>query len=214
MTEAEWLACDEPTALLATAVERGTPVRKVRLFYAGCCRAVWDRIRDSRIRKLIELGERVADGEVKADLHYKPYWKVVRAIRAADQQAKWDGADRQGLGLVEALILAGGPFPTVGCLPVLAAVPESGGAAGQAQLARDVFGPPSRSSSGDPQCLTASAVAVARAVYSARDFSAMPILADVLQEAGCEDEQLLRHCRGIGPHVRGCWVLDWVLGRE
>jgi hypothetical protein len=51
-------------------------------------------------------------------------------------------------------------------------------------------------------------------MYESRDFSAMPILADALQDAGCEDESILAHCRGPGPHVRGCWVVDLVLGRE
>ena len=47
-----------------------------------------------------------------------------------------------------------------------------------------------------------------------RGFSAMPILADALQDAGCEDAAILDHCRGLGPHVRGCWVVDLVLGKE
>jgi hypothetical protein len=41
----------------------------------------------------------------------------------------------------------------------------------------------------------------------------MPILADALQDAGCEDEALLSHCRGDSPHVRGCWVVDLLLGK-
>jgi hypothetical protein len=51
-------------------------------------------------------------------------------------------------------------------------------------------------------------------MYESRDFGAMPILADALQDAGCEDAAILGHCRGAGPHVRGCWVVDLVLGKE
>jgi hypothetical protein len=51
-------------------------------------------------------------------------------------------------------------------------------------------------------------------MYEARDFSAMPILADALQDAGCDNDDILDHCRGPGPHVRGCWVVDLVLGEE
>jgi hypothetical protein len=47
-------------------------------------------------------------------------------------------------------------------------------------------------------------------MYEARDFSAMPILADALQDAGCDSDDILSHCRGDGPHVRGCWVVDLV----
>ena len=42
----------------------------------------------------------------------------------------------------------------------------------------------------------------------------MPILADALQDAGCDNDDILTHCRGEGPHVRGCWVVDLVLGKE
>jgi hypothetical protein len=51
-------------------------------------------------------------------------------------------------------------------------------------------------------------------MYDSRDFSVMPILADALQDAGCDNEDILSHCRGDGPHVRGCWVVDLVLGKE
>jgi hypothetical protein len=61
---------------------------------------------------------------------------------------------------------------------------------------------------------TATAMALARQIDESGDFSAMPILADALQDAGCEDEHILKHCRGSGPHVRGCWVVDLVLAGE
>ncbi|VTS00927.1 Uncharacterized protein (Fragment) OS=uncultured bacterium PE=4 SV=1 [Gemmata massiliana] len=61
---------------------------------------------------------------------------------------------------------------------------------------------------------TATAMALAAQMYESRDFSAMPILADALQDAGCDDEHVLAHCRGEGPHIRGCWVLDLVLGKD
>jgi hypothetical protein len=51
-------------------------------------------------------------------------------------------------------------------------------------------------------------------MYESRDFTAMPILADALQDAGCDNEQILGHCRGPGLHMRGCWVVDLVLGKQ
>ena len=59
---------------------------------------------------------------------------------------------------------------------------------------------------------TSAVVDLARTMYESRDFAAMPILADALEEAGCEDADILTHCRGDGPHVRGCWVVDGILG--
>ena len=51
-------------------------------------------------------------------------------------------------------------------------------------------------------------------MYDARDFVPMPILADALQDAGCEDAAILTHLRGDAPHVRGCWALDLILGKS
>jgi len=55
---------------------------------------------------------------------------------------------------------------------------------------------------------------LARTIYDERDFERMPILADALEESGCADEDILTHCRGTGTHVRGCWLLDLILGQE
>jgi hypothetical protein len=81
-------------------------------------------------------------------------------------------------------------------------------------LVRDIFGNPFRPVTFSAEWRTDTAVTLARTMYEARDFSAMPILADALQDAGCDNVDLLAHCRGPGPHVRGCWVVDLVLGKE
>lgn len=79
---------------------------------------------------------------------------------------------------------------------------------------RDVIGNPFRPVTVAPEWRTAAAVALAESMYRARDFAAMPILADALQDAGCYNEDILNHCREPGPHVRGCWVVHLVTGRE
>ena len=80
-------------------------------------------------------------------------------------------------------------------------------------LARDIFGNPFRPAALDPSWLTSTVVTLARGIYEERAFDRMPILADALQDAGCDNEDVLNHCRGPGPHVRGCWVVDLVLGK-
>jgi len=50
-----------------------------------------------------------------------------------------------------------------------------------------------------------------KAIYDDRAFDRLPILADALEEAGCEDQDILGHCRSGGEHVRGCWVVDGLL---
>ena len=79
-------------------------------------------------------------------------------------------------------------------------------------LLRDVFGDLTHRITFDPAWRTDTATALVRAMYDSREFGAMPILADALQDAGCEDEVILAHCREPGLHVRGCWVCDKVLG--
>lgn len=63
-----------------------------------------------------------------------------------------------------------------------------------------------------PSWRSPDVVALAKGIEAAQDFSGMPALADALQEAGCECDDILTHCRGLGPHARGCWVIDLVLG--
>ena len=80
---------------------------------------------------------------------------------------------------------------------------------------RDIFGSPFRPLAFAPEWRTDTAVAVAKQMYAARDFSGMPILADALQDAGCDSEDILAHCRdGNLVHVRGCWVVDLVLRKS
>jgi hypothetical protein len=82
-------------------------------------------------------------------------------------------------------------------------------------LLRDIFGNPFRPVTFDAAWRTSTAVALANQMYESRDFGAMPILADALQDAGCTSEDVLNHCRDAKQvHVRGCWVVDLVLGKE
>ncbi|WP_232069497.1 hypothetical protein [Gemmata massiliana] len=84
----------------------------------------------------------------------------------------------------------------------------------QSNLLHDIFGNPFRPVAFSSLWRTATAVTLAAQMYDSRDFSAMPILADALQDAGCDSADVLDHCRGPGPHVRGCWVVGLVLGKE
>ncbi len=76
----------------------------------------------------------------------------------------------------------------------------------------DVVGNPFRLVEFSSEWRTDTAVSIARHMYESREFSAMPILADALQDAGCDSDDVLNHCRHESGHVRGCWVLDGVLG--
>jgi hypothetical protein len=86
--------------------------------------------------------------------------------------------------------------------------------AAQAGFLRDIVGNPFRPAVLDPRWLTSNVLDLARAIYQECAFERMPILADALQDAGCEDADVVAHCRSLGPHVRGCWVVDLLLGKE
>jgi hypothetical protein len=76
---------------------------------------------------------------------------------------------------------------------------------------------PFRLISFDPSWLTwhdGLLVSMAQKMYDSRDFTDMPVLADALEEAGCTNQDILRHCREPGEHVRGCWIVDLLLGKE
>ncbi|VTR95727.1 Uncharacterized protein (Fragment) OS=uncultured bacterium PE=4 SV=1 [Gemmata massiliana] len=81
-------------------------------------------------------------------------------------------------------------------------------------LLRDIIGSPHRPVLFLRSWRTQTATLLARQMYDSRDFSAMPILADALQDAGCSNADVLNHCHGAGLHVRGCWVVDLVLGKS
>jgi hypothetical protein len=87
----------------------------------------------------------------------------------------------------------------------------------QTAVLHDLFGNTLRDSRVNPALLAwneGTVHRIAQAIYDDRAFDRLPILADSLEDAGCDDADLLAHCRGAGPHVRGCWAVDLLLGKE
>jgi len=81
-------------------------------------------------------------------------------------------------------------------------------------LLRCIFGNPFRPVTFSPAWRSETTVSLANGIYEERAFDRLPILADALEEAGCDHTDVLTHCRGLGPHARGCWVVDGVLGKS
>jgi RNA polymerase sigma factor (sigma-70 family) len=229
VTEAEWLACDDPSQLLAHLASKAGE-RKLRMFAVACCRSVWAALTDERCQRAVEAVERHADAPLPTE-----DWERVR------EEA------RSGFGTAQTPQCKDANSPrTASCAAAMAAwhatIPDALEAAGrtgyqaanaarrapgadfinafaQACLAhadwlRDIFGNPFRSVAFSSEWHTDTVVSLARQQYESRDCSAMPILADALQDAGCDSTDILDHCRGSGSHVRGCWVVDLVLGKE
>jgi hypothetical protein len=206
MTEAEWLTTMNPERMHDFVLPRDYENRKYRLFAVACCRFFQAQIHDRRCQKGIEVAEMFADKQVKlADLR-----AMMEFVR--------DGLYLAGINAVAAELVRPEPCYLVASATLKAAMAVRGKKGGIrracAAAMRDIFGNPFRPATLDPSWLTSTVVALARGIYEERAFDRMPILADALQDAGCDNEDVLNHCRGPGPHVRGCWVVDLVLGKE
>jgi hypothetical protein len=239
MTEVEWLAGKDPKTMIRSLGFQ-TSERKLRLFACACCRRVWDLLPAGDVRRAVEVGERLADGlecgDVPATL------LTALNISLNGWVSGWDvyQANRGGYNAACAvrgpLIRRPGNRDYAGCVATTALYASlarsTAGVAiapvpvgqtknwrlheemAQVGLLLDIIGNPFRSVAFSPNWRTDSVTALAARMYESRDFSALPILADALQEAGCDNENILSHCRSEGVHVRGCWVVDLVLGKE
>jgi hypothetical protein len=201
MTEAEWLAATDPMPMIEFLRGKASD-RKLRLFAVACCRRVWHRLTHQRSRAVVVLVEAFADGEVGED--------QVRSARDAIWQGPklwptpWAAADADSFKA--AWFTHQNANRIAGSSPGLISTHH--------ELLREVVGNPWRSIAFDPSWRTEAVVGLARGMYESRDFAPMPVLADALEDAGCADADILAHCRGDGPHVRGCWVVDLVLGKS
>ena len=216
MTEVEWLACEDLAPLLGFLRLAATDTRRLRLLACGCCRQVWATLGDARLRKAVRKLEAFAEDPSDARL-------LRDAYNTANAVYHETYAGRGGPSAAACTVLSAtcpDPFGSLfGNLD--AALHESRGMLPgdskrlEAGLVRDVFGNPFRPVDFSPAWRTDTAVAIAQGMYESRDFGAMPILADALQDAECDNAAVLGHCRDPhGVHVRGCWVVDLVLGKE
>jgi hypothetical protein len=180
MTEAEWLACEDPFKMLAF-LRFKFGVRKLGLFAVACHRREWQRLNELE-QSLVESTERSAESREEI---------AARSPREAHKHA--DAVHYVAFRAVQDELPSGRII--------------------QADLLRDIFGNPFRPVAVDPRWLTSDVVELARGIYADCAFDRLPILADALQDAGCDHPDVLTHCRCDGPHVRGCWVVDLLLGK-
>ena len=241
MTEAEWNACTEPRKMLEfLRTSRRASDRKLRLFAVACCRRIWPGLVDERSRQAVEVAENFADGWATHTEREGAANAAWYACSNLDHFNATDAAHDACLVVVEADRVAEGTAHDAAWTAASEAERLSGrylqGRAGkaawelerasQAALLRDIFGPlPFR----QPPPLAPPllrwndgiVVRMANAIYDNRHLSSghfasdrLAVLADCIEDAGCIDAQLLAHLRGEGPHVRGCWVIDLLLGKS
>jgi hypothetical protein len=216
VTEAEWLACTDPTPMLEF-LRGGASERKLRLFAVACCRQIWHLLTDERSRKAVEVAERYADR-----------WASDEQLRAASSEAAAVGI---GFGIqfsaanaAHFAALPGRVFADRCGMYAARAVADPAEPAGQASLLRCLGGNPFRCVAVTSSLLSwnnSAVIRLAQTAYEERhlqsgtlSISRLAVLADALEEAGYTDTDILGHLRGPGPHVRGCWPVDLLLGKS
>jgi hypothetical protein len=199
--------------------------RKLRLYACACCRRVWRLLGDERSRGAIEVSERFADRSASAR-ELRDAWNSARAVDYAvgaggEGAAVW--AVRYYVTKTNAwqIALFTGADSRRAAISSVAGEPNAEEAA-QAGLLRDIIGSLFFAPvAPDATWLTPTVTRLARAAYEERrlpegtlDLARLAVLADALEDAGCADPDLLAHLRGPGPHVRGCWAVDLLLGKS
>lgn len=229
MTESEWWAyAADPQPMLEFLPTFGpVSARKLRLFAVACCRLMFRIVPLTRWhRSLIELAERFADSAIDAvEWEARSTWptgpeapgRYMKSVahhaclNAAEEEATPGMADGAALNAAWAATQPGTIMPDDGGKSQARLVLEQ---ALQCELLRDIFGNPFCPISVPSAWQTPAVLGLAQAIYAERENALLPILADALEDAGCTAEPLLKHCRGDGPHVRGCWIVDLLLGHE
>jgi hypothetical protein len=240
LDEQTWLSCHEPQEMLLFLRNSGRASgRRCRLFAVACCRALWPLLDRKPYRYAVDLAERFCDGRAAAaqlaaaetDTRKRtildgrggvgPLWEAGwYADPAGGARGNATHPDAPAVpALAAAMADAQGgaelciPWATaLGIEPTL-----------QTALFRDLFGPlPFRAVAFDPAWRTPTVVALAQRAYLERqlpegtlDARLLAVLADAVEEAGCNNEEVLSHLRQEGAvRVRGCWAVDAVLATE
>lgn len=217
-----WTACDSrPEDAIACFRRRGSD-RQWRLFAVACCQRIEQHFQDRRFQHAIDVAEKHADGAA-SDLELREAWKGADSAfdRLIDnRKVKADGPQRCAAAAAHwCSMLPSGKVVELACQAAFEARHATADphreAHEQAYLLQDVFGGKNPSVKLDPAWRTSSVVALANGIYEERAFDRMPILADALEEAGCENKRILSHCRDPkGRHTRGCWVVDKILEKK
>jgi hypothetical protein len=234
MNEQDWQNCTDPHPMLSF-LQGSVSDRKLRLFAVACCRRIWEQMMDVRSRQAVELAERSADEPVSDEELDAVSAEAEEAYEDSltDDQGVAVGADDPRPDAAAAASYASSPgrlgpehFAVVLEGASLASpVGASQEKAAQVAILRDLFGNPFRPQTPIDAGLLAmtdgTVTKLAEAAYEERSLPSgelanarLAVLADALEEAGCDNADLISHLRSPGPHVRGCFAIDRLLGKE
>jgi hypothetical protein len=219
MTESEWLACADPINMLDAVRERVSR-RKVALFACACYRRLWPWLTEECQSQVVALERHAAD-EQQPDLTDDAFGFAIEAAKAAGPpsiRGAFDaGCSVMFCGYFEILCTAMFEEDEETFEETIADPSFWQEYQIHSRLLRDILGNPFRPVAVEPRWLNwndGTVSQIAQAIYDERAFDRMPILADALEDAGCDNADILRHCREPGEHVRGCWVIDLLLRKQ
>jgi hypothetical protein len=237
-----WRRVNHPMLAFLESIGRASE-RKLRLFAVACCRLLSQKVRVHTwdIHR-VNVAERYADGAASADelrgTHKNPPDNWLSQVPSVPDSnllmalSEWNQSSRNARSAFWNAVELEFGILVAECVATCAAwgatvpgtvMPDDNGVsearlvaelAVQCDLIRCIFGNPFRPTAIDPRWQTTSVVGVAQGVYAERAFGYLPILADALEDAGCCDQGLLGHLRGPGPHDKGCWAVDLILGKQ
>jgi hypothetical protein len=216
MTEQEWLMCNEPEKMLLFLLGKVSE-RKLRLFAAASFQNLTALLSDSRQLRAITMLEQAGEGTITQE-EWRDLTTSVRHALPAPSENPFSGEAPSNDPYFVALML----YREIVCSrPAVHAILAPAGLADgateqkrQIWILHDIFGNPFRPVAPDPSWLTPTVKALAQGIYDERRWEDLPFLADALEEAGCDHADVLEHSRSGGVHVRGCWLLDLLLGKE
>jgi hypothetical protein len=230
MTEGEWQSCTDPQAMLEFLWGKASE-RKLRLFAIACCRSSRPLLLNKDLRRALDVSTRYADGQATAE-------ELAAAFRSSNGlavgQCYQRSTERDYRRWAEATAVANATAVTSenysmeghakDAVWMIVRAAHRNPERYLCRLLRDVFGNLFHPISPAPAVLAwndDTVVRLAQAAYEERklpegtlDNGRLAVLADALEEAGCTDADVLAHLRGPGIHVRGCWVVDLLLGKE
>jgi hypothetical protein len=216
VNEQEWLKSIEIDRMLECLVSRkypdaepcnwGNGDRKKRLFILACVSRIWNSL-PAEYKAVFEM---LDPNSTATDEVRRAAWNAAESVPNAKNGLLF-AVGYDDIGLISYYVSKG---DEVEAGNRRAEVRRQSELQHLASLLRDIFGNPFRPVALDPRWLTSTVLNLSHAIYDERTFDKMPILADALMDAGCDSEEMLAHCRGPGPHVRSCWVVDLLLGKE
>jgi hypothetical protein len=210
VAEEQWLKSTDSDPMLKH-LGPNADHRLYRLFACACVRRIWHLLEDRRSKKAVEVAEEFAEGRVSNEQLRKAAEKGWLTLKVGSANGSFKsvrfsvGTCAESAYQAARVVAANSAWAAGGGMERLA----------QAELLRCLFGNPFLPKPELPVSVRVwhggAILKLASAIYQERAFDRLPVLADMLEEAGCTDTAVLGHCRGPGPHARGCHVLDLIL---